>query len=197
MQKDLKFMQRCLDDNLIAEAYKRSYLFEASAENFTNLARLLPIATGNRNAINQVSNNISELLDVKIQYTDRNWFVMTIPALIPRKEKGSASYIRASAQTAMNKYFENNPHPKFSAKSVIIFEHIYSPERKTREYRDHDNIEINVIVDLIALYCLVDDSPMLCRHYYTSKVGEKDSTNVYIIPAVDFPNWLAMNESVN
>jgi hypothetical protein len=178
---------------MISEAYKKSFTFEADAEKFTNLARLLPIATGDRTALSQVSDIITSTLETTIEYTGRDWFKMSIPALIPRKEKGNASYIRASVQTALNKYFEANPHPKFSSKSVIIFEHIYSPERPSREYRDHDNIEINVVVDLIALYCLIDDSPMLCSHFYTSKVGEKDTTNVYIIPKEDFPFWLTQN----
>jgi hypothetical protein len=46
---------------------------------------------------------------------------------------------------------------------------------------------------MIALYVLVDDSPMKLKHYYCSFMEESDSTEVYVIPTKDFKEWLIMN----
>lgn len=194
LSKSLAKIEKYIEDGEISKAYAESYSMEAIAEKLTNIARVTPIATGNKAAHSKVADNIIEITDIDVCYTDEGWFRISIPALLPRKEKGSASYIRASVQTALNRYFYQNPHDKFSSASVIIFEHIYASGRKDRAYRDHDNIEINVIVDLLAMYCMIDDSPMLCRHYYTSKMGDNDKTNVYIVPVSDFTEWLARNE---
>ena len=48
----------------------------------------------------------------------------------------------------------------------MIFRHVYDRNRPEREYRDHDNIELNTVVDAIAMFFLVDDTPLECRHYY-------------------------------
>ena len=196
LKKSLCKIEDYINSGEVSKAYAESYSMEALAEKLTNLARLTPIATGNRNAFAKVAENIALVNDIKVGYTERGWFEIKIPALLPRKEKGNASYIRASVQTALNSYFSTNRHDKFSAASVLIFEHVYAAGRSDRAYRDHDNIEINVITDLLAMYCMVDDSPMLCKHYYTSKLGEADFTNVYIVPASDFPIWLSEKEGI-
>ena len=194
LSKSLSKIEKFIADGDIPKAYAESYSMEAAAEKLTNIARLIPVATGNKSAFNKVADSISQITEISISYTEEGWFKISIPALLPRKEKGNASYIRASVQAALNRYFDQNPHDKFSSASVIIFEHIYAAVRKNRAYRDHDNIEVNVIVDLLAMYCMIDDSPMLCKHYYTSKLGENDKTNVYIVPASDFTEWLTRNE---
>lgn len=197
LNKSLCKIEEYIADGEVSKAYSESYLMEALAEKFTNLARLTPIATGNRTAIDKVTDNIISVNNIKVGYTERGWFEIKIPALLPRKEKGNASYIRASVERALNSYFSSNRHDKFSSASVLIFEHIYALSRQGRAYRDHDNIEINVITDLLALYCMIDDSPMLCKHYYTSKIGESDFTNVYIVPISDFPLWLSQKEGAS
>ena len=56
--------------------------------------------------------------------------------------------------------------------------------------RDHDNIEVNMVSDIVAMYVLADDCPSVCSHYYCSAAGEEDRTTVYVVPKQDFPKWL-------
>jgi len=46
-------------------------------------------------------------------------------------------------------------------------------------------------VDSIALFLLPDDSPAYLSHCYISKRGEKDQTNVYLVPKEDFISFYA------
>ena len=72
--------------------------------------------------------------------------------------------------------------------------HEYGEEIPTIQWRDHDNIELNVVVDQISHYMLLDDSPDLCRHLYLSKEAEKTQTEVYIIRNKFLLNWLKEKE---
>ena len=57
--------------------------------------------------------------------------------------------------------------------------------------RDHDNIEINMVSDIVAMYVMPDDGPAVCAHYYCSAAAEQERTEVYVVPKSDFPAWLS------
>lgn len=78
---------------------------------------------------------------------------------------------------------------------VLVYRHVYSRQRPERQQRDHDNIEINMVSDIIALYTMEDDGASLCCHYYCSAAGETERTEVYVVPEEAFIQWLkAENE---
>lgn len=173
-------------DGLIEE----SFAYEKFAERLCNNARLLPIATGKPKAIQDVNEIIIEENKVSVGYLENGWFKVSIPSILTRKEKGDPSWIRATLSAGMKDYFSKNPRNKIQEDSVIIFRHCYSKERTYRDFRDHDNIEINAIVDMVALYVLVDDSPLRLKHFYCSCIDEQDKTEVYIVPSREFMDWV-------
>jgi hypothetical protein len=92
--------------------------------------------------------------------------------------------------------FWRNKQPVRYPDNVAVFRHVYNRERPERQYRDHDNIELNRVLDVVALYVMVDDSPMRCRHYYCSAPGEVERTEIYIVPRKDFRRWLEQEDSI-
>lgn len=176
-------------DGLIEELFN----YENLSEKLVNNARLLPIISGIPRAKDFVNDIIINENYVSVCYTVEGWFYVNIPSLLTKKEKGDPSYIRATLNAGIQKFFKNNKKKKFNENCVIIFKHNYAKERTYREYRDHDNIELNAIVDLIALHVLIDDSPMKLKHFYCSKIDETDHTEVFIVPYSDFPKWLQKN----
>ena len=50
------------------------------------------------------------------------------------------------------------------------------------------------VLNAIAMFFLVDDTPLECRHYYCSAAGDEERTEVYIVPRTDFEGWLAMEK---
>ena len=67
--------------------------------------------------------------------------------------------------------------------------HIYDRNEPERQFRDHDNIELNFVTDTVALFVMTDDAPLRCRHYYCSAAGQAERTEVYVVPAKDFIKW--------
>ena len=127
-------------------------------------------------------------------YARRGWFLLKIPALLPKKGTGSPIYIQQYLYPALRRYFDGKP-PACYRSCVLAYRHVYQRGRPERAYRDHDNIEVNMVTDIITLYLLPDDAPRRCAHYYCSAAGEVDCTEVYVVPASRFPEWLAAEQA--
>lgn len=171
-------------------AYEQALRLEETAERLVLLTRVLPAYTGSNVAGMEVENTIKLCIPVDMGFTAEGWFRLCIPALLPKKGSGSADYIRSFLYPAMQEYFQGKEPVRFTD-CVLVYRHVYSRERPERRMRDHDNIETNMVSDIVAMYVMPDDAPSVCSHYECSVMGEDDRTEVYVIPRMDFPQWLS------
>lgn len=195
LQEQLAFVQRSYQDSRMGEAYQHSLNLEETAERMVLLARTLPVYTGAPGAGFEVEQRMEKCIPVEIGFTESNWFCLRIPALLPKKAAGSADYIRSFLYPAMRRFFEGKPSVRYGD-CVLAYRHVYDRERPKRRMRDHDNIEINMVSDIVAMYVMPDDSPAVCSHYYCSAEGNGDYTEVYVVPKRDFPLWLSMEKEM-
>ena len=173
----------------IEESYRQALKLEKLSESTVLLTRVLPAYTGAVNALAEVDKIMAEVIPVEIGYTAEGWFAVRIPALLPKKETGSADYIRAFLYPAMRRFFDGKSPIRFK-ECVLVYRHVYDSNRPERAMRDHDNIETNMVTDIIAMYALPDDHPAVCSHYYCSASGTEDRTEIYVVPKDGFPLWL-------
>lgn len=152
------------------------------------VARSLPAYTGAPDAALTVAAQTASLVPIEIGFTREGWFSVRLPMLLPKKEQGSADYVRSILFPAMQRFFHKHPPCRFKD-CVLIYRHVYSRERPERQRRDHDNIETNMVTDIVALYTMLDDAPSRCRHYYCSAEGS-ERTEVYVVPPDEFIDWL-------
>ena len=157
--------------------------------------RALPAHTGHPQAERMVQEAISKSVPVEISLTEEGWFYLRMPILLPRKEKSPRTYLRGFLYPALAAFARERPPIRYRD-CVMIFRHTYDCNRPEREYRDHDNIELNTVVDAVAMFFLVDDTPFECRHYYCSVVGDEESTEVFIVPRNAFGVWLAQEKNI-
>ena len=192
--KKLQAVQRDYADKRTEDAMEKAVSAAKQAEEVALLTRVLPAHTGHPRAKELVANAIGEAVPVEIGFTEQGWFCLRMPILLPRKEKASRGYIRGFLYPALGRFAAGR---RFRYRNcVLIFRHIYDTNRPEREYRDHDNIELNTVVDAIAMFFLVDDTPLECRHYYCSASGSSERTEVYIVSRNEFEEWLAMETSI-
>lgn len=170
------------------QVYDSALNLEEAAEKAVLMTRELPAYTGNPRARMEIDNIIRLSTPIEIGFTAEGWFCLKIPALLPKKEKGSVDYIRTPLYLAMRDFFGGKEPVRYND-CVIIYRHVYDESRPERKYRDHDNIEINFVTDTVALYVIPDDSPQFCTHYYCSAVGNLDRTEVYVVPKNQFCDW--------
>lgn len=177
------------------EAYEHAMRLEETSERTVLLTRILPVYTGNPIAYQDVENITALCIPTEIGYTPENWFSVRIPALLPKKEAGSPEYIRSFLYPAMGAFFKDKEPIRFRD-CVLIFRHVYDRKRPERSWRDHDNIELNAVSDVIAMYTMPDDNPKVCSHYYCSAAGAADRTEVYVVPRSEFPMWLVTERAM-
>lgn len=168
---------------------------EETVEKAVLLSRALPAYTGFPKAASAVETVINDSIPMQIGFTQEGWFSVRIPMLLPQKEAGTSDYIRGFLYPAMRDFFVDKPPVRYSD-CVVIFRHVYDRQRPERQYRDHDNFEINFVTDTIALYVLPDDNPSVCTHYYCSAASSAERTEVYIVPKADFKTWLDAEQTM-
>jgi len=171
-------------------AYEESFHAAGESEKLTQLVRTLPAHTGRPHAMQDTAQVTRQSIPVEFGFTHEGWFSARIPALLPKKKAGSASYIRDSLYPAFRHYFKGKNRVYFS-EGVIILRHVYGKDRPERQLRDHDNIEVKTAIDIMAMFVLVDDAPLRCPHYYCSAVGDGNRTEIYIVPPDEFSSWLS------
>lgn len=177
-------------------AYEQAMRLEETAERLVLLTRVLPAYTGSDVARLEVDNTMKLCIPVDMGFTAEGWFRLCIPALLPKKGSGSADYIRSFLYPAMQEYFQRKEPVRFTD-CVLVYRHVYDRNRPERRMRDHDNIETNMVSDIVAMYVMPDDAPSVCSHYECSVMGEDDHTEVFVVPRMDFPQWLLQeNESL-
>ena len=191
--KQLNAVKTDYADKRMEEALAKSVSAARISESVTLKTRALPAYTGHPQAEGMVQKAIEEAVPVEMGFTEEGWFCLRMPILLPRKEKSSRSYLRGLLYPALERFTCGKPKIRYR-NCVLIFRHVYDHNRPEREYRDHDNIELNTVVDAIAMFFLVDDTPLECRHYYCSTAGDEDRTEVYIVPRAGFESWLAMEK---
>lgn len=167
----------------------------AAAEQVTLLARALPAYTGSPFAAMDVETITAANVPVEIGFTAEGWFSVRLPLLLPKKERGSAEYVRSILLPALRAFFTGRPPARLD-NCVLIYRHVYAEDRPERQRRDHDNIEINMVSDCIALYVMTDDAPGLCSHYYCSAAAAAERTEVYVVPQHEFTAWLEAEKTM-
>lgn len=195
MSEQAKSVRFLYNSGLIDEAYEKAMQLEESSEKLVLLTRALPAYTGKPQASMEISNVIRSCVHVEIGFTSEGWFSVRIPTLLPKKSTGSADYVRSFLYPAMNDFFKTAPPVRYTD-CDLIYRHVYDEARNERQRRDHDNIEINMVSDIIALYVMPDDGPSICSHYYCSTKGKDERTEIYVVPKKDFSVWLALEKTM-
>ena len=188
-------MEYYIDEEDRESYFQQALLIEECAEQLTLAARTLPSYIGHPDAEGQVEAILKQEIPVEIGYTKEGWFSVRIPMLLPKKSKGSTDYIRSFLYPAMRDFFVEKPPVRYR-EAVLIYRHVYDRRRPERQMRDHDNIEVNMVSDTIAMYVLNDDAPMCCNHFYCSAASTWERTEVYVVPVQDFPQWLAQEHLI-
>ena len=194
-EKLLKALHGIAEGRDLETALELSVTAAKISEGVALKTRALPAHTCHPRAERAAQEAISESVPVEIRLTEEGWFYLRMPILLPRKEKSPRSYLRGFLDPALASFARERPPIRYRD-CVMIFRHTYDCNRPEREYRDHDNIELNTVVDAVAMFFLVDDTPFECRHYYCSVVGDEESTEVFIVPRNAFGAWLSQEKNI-
>ena len=187
--KDFETMDQMCDENLDEAAFRLSFGAHRNICKLFNLGNSLPAMSGDPASDNERNAIIAEEIPVEMGFTEEGWFLARIPMLLPKKDGGNVDHLRTMLYPAFRRYFNERPVDEKFSKCVLIYRHVYDQERSERQYRDHDNIELNFVTDTVALYVMEDDAPLKCEHFHCSAAGSEERTEVYVVPQTDFMKW--------
>lgn len=176
-------------------AYHTASQLADTCEQAVLLARSLPACTGRPHVFFDIDQKSEVPTPVEVGFTREGWFSLRMPMLLPRKERGSAAYVRMLLLPALRRFFQGKPPVRITP-CVLVFRHVYARDRPDRALRDHDNIETNMAADCVALYVMEDDGPTACSHYECSAQGNREQTEIYVVPQAEFPQWLLSEKSM-
>lgn len=122
---------------------------------------------------------------------------MTLPCLMPKRKNKSNDFITDPLFGALAQFVFNRQQPfKRFGHCVICITHVYDKTlMNKRRIRDHDNIEIKGIIDVINLFLLTDDAGGLCDIYSTSRIADDDLTQIAIMDKDIFPEWILRHKN--
>ncbi len=111
--------------------------------------------------------------------------------LLPARPKGKyldeRDTIRKTFIVPLNQAIMEKRLKSYTEKVVMVFIHTFKEGTKLM---DHDNFLVKPIIDGISSVLLPDDSPEYVSYYMDHKVGESDSTDIYILPQKAFYSFL-------
>jgi len=121
-----------------------------------------------------------------------HWHRILLPGLLPKRKAGSCAFLTAPLTAALTEFTRVHPIQKLR-QAVVCFRHLYRADLPERMVRDHDNIEVKQVLDVIADQFLVDDNGLLCTNLYTSALSDSEGTEVYIMPPESLGKWLDLH----
>ena len=128
---------------------------------------------------------------IRVDVTD-GILSVRLPALLPKKTRTEGfKFLQPALHTALQHYFNQQGFPHFHECAVCI-EHIYDSCLPIKAVRDYDNLEMKEVLDIIALYCMTDDTGALCDQFQTTRFSDSSCTIISVMQKEKFSAWLDM-----
>lgn len=120
-------------------------------------------------------------------------FKVTLPRQLPKRRWKNSEFLTRPLMAAMSELKDKTELPRFE-EAAVCFVHIAERSLPTRLIRDHDNIESKQILDVLGAFLLTDDNGLLCETHHRTERGENSRTEVYVMAAEAFPEWITERE---
>ena len=133
IQTQLRTVEEAAKLEEAAVAYRTALDLTVSLEQAVLLARSLPACTGIPHVFFDMEQQAELQTPVKIGFTAEGWFSLRMPMLLPKKERGSAAFVRMLLLPALRRFFQRKPPVRISP-CVLVFRHVYSKDRPDRAF---------------------------------------------------------------
>ena len=93
-----------------------------------------------------------------------------VPCLLPHKKAKNNDFIIEPLLYAMETFVTDEDFTKLDD-CVIWVKYWYDAALGEKAIRDYDNLELSGIINIIALYLMIDDSGKYCSMYHSTEVS--------------------------
>ena len=124
--------------------------------------------------------------EIKAEKLENGYIHIVLPSLIPHKKMKEsipryADNYRMPLYNALSRVFPT-VKPVFSCRAAVLITHIFDGDSLV----DYDNFDYVHLLNCIADFFLVDDSPLYYSLHINAKQGDFPHTEVHLMPEKDF-----------
>lgn len=131
----------------------------------------------------------AEMQGIRVDMTD-GILSVRLPALLPKKTRTEGfKFLQPALHAVLKQYAGQQNLPHFHECTVCV-EHIYDRCLPVKAVRDYDNLEMKEVLDIIALYCMTDDTGALCDQFQTTRFADSSCTIISVMQKESFSAWL-------
>ena len=127
---ELARTRHLLEREDMAGAFGSAFAFSAEVEKLALLARVLPAYTGHPKAAELTEQMLLDTVPIEMGYARRGWFLLKIPALLPKKGTGSPIYIQQYLYPALRRYFDGKPPARYRSCVPVSYTHLTLPTNR-------------------------------------------------------------------
>lgn len=135
----------------------------------------------------EVMQRVAQVQGIMIQ-DEKTWLKIRLPILLQKKFK-NAELLSDPLLYALSEFAMEREIRKLN-QAVVCFRHVYDKKLPKRRIRDYDNMEEKEILDVIALFALLDDSGRYCDIFNTVAFDDDDYTEIFVMESAQFLLWL-------
>ena len=136
----------------------------------------------------------AEMQGIQISVED-GLMSVRLPALLPKKTRTEGfKFLQPALHAVLKQYATQQNLPHFR-KCTVCIEHIYDRCLPIKAVRDYDNLEMKEVLDIVALYCMTDDTGALCDQFQTTRFADSSCTIISVMQKESFSAWLDMKNA--
>lgn len=131
---------------------------------------------------------VASALNISIT-EEKKWLKITVPAILPnRNARDNTLFLTRPLRECLLGFQRESPIERFGECAICIV-HRYDEALGIRRIRDYDNIETKRYLDVIEAIFLVNDTGRLCTVLQATSIGDRDSTEFYLMHPQALPGW--------
>lgn len=189
---DLRFIRQMHREGQKEQVYNYTLGMVEDVENMTRNARELVLSQRTPTGAEDVRRIVHDNYKIEMGFTQKEWFCLRMPLIIPKKNGYSVKYVENRLRAALEDFWKYRPRIAFPYyNSVIVFRHLYTWRTNAWEHCVPADSEVDCVIRLIFVYVLHQMFQISFQHYHCCSIGEEERTEVYVMPISDFDKWLA------
>ena len=153
-----------------------------------------------KESINEDSRIDKTLMDpdnISVEEIEKDIYKISLPIVLPNKKHrrfipNYDNAYRMPIYESLRRAF-SGIRPRYDEKVSVIISYTF-PD--TQKITDYDNIDTVHLLNCLASFFLIDDSPTFYNLHACGRVGEESRTDVYVMPEKSFPSvWKKISVS--
>lgn len=132
----------------------------------------------------------AQKIDINVE---KNITKISLPNTLPHYKNNFKSILVEPLNYKLKNYQKHiGKFPEYS-KAVFVVVNVVSKNKDKKSIRDNDNYDYKQIINNLAYWLLNDDGYDYCNMFNCTKIGDKDRTEIYVVPKDEFLTWCEAN----